>query len=300
MSTLKPVPIPTGGAVGITFTTAISGDITLSRAPFGDTGLGPWTIIYNGPPLNDKGINQFVLDLGNDISIPGPLLSTSQYVYQLTDSTGTIQSDPLTPVYSIDLDRIDFSKIMIGLLQGSINSAALPAGINRARAMHVMPLNGLPPMPFVVINPELVQQEEVPIGQDIPNPIATEDLTKTIWTRTEFANHVFRVSIFSLNAEERDYYRDLVLATFKISLGYVFAELGLDITHRYQANSFQLQRPTEGMVPGFYGCDVMLEFIGTTNVSVVTTYGIGLISEIDTWVFAPPEPPQIIDETISR
>jgi hypothetical protein len=269
---ITPTVLPTGGACGLSFTTAVSGDISLERSPYPGTPV--YTQLYSGTPLNPRGEPQFFLDLGDQT--PAPLQPTTQYIYQLTDVTGTIVSDPITPVASINLDRTDWDSIFISLLQGAIDVVQLPKGINRCRVVYAMPLNGLQPMPFIVVNNDLLQQEEVPLGQ--ANPTLGEGFLQPpyskIWTQTGLDKHIYRISILSTSATERSFYRDLIIATFRANLYYIFQQVGNDITHSYQAASYQSTASHDGMLPGFYGADVMLEFTGTNNVSIVTSYGI--------------------------
>ena len=273
---IKPMALPTGGAIAITFTTSASGNITLERSPYPNIS---YTTLYTGPPLNPRGDDQYFLDLGD--GSPGPLLPTTQYIYQLIDETGSITSDPLMPVSEINLDAINWDQILIGLLQGAINVVKLPPGVKPATVVHAMPLTGLLPMPFVVVLNELDQQDEIPIGQS--NPILGEGFVQppytNVWTQTGFGSNTFRISVFSQNAIERRFYRDLIIATFRANLYYVFQQLGSDIVHRYQAISYQAVKTHEGDLPGFYACDVMLEFTGTQNITMYTSYG--LINEID-------------------
>lgn len=274
-SSINATVIPTGGAISISLITAPSGAINISRATSGASGLSAFTTLYSGSPLNLNYDNSLYLDLGDQL--PGNvLLPNTQYVYQLTDVTGTYQTPPLTPVSSLQLDVIDFVPVLISLLQGAINAATLPPGVQFCRVLQAMPLNGIPAMPFVVINPDLVQQEYVPIGMAAINlgGQLIQPGQVNIYTQPAGVRNVFRISIFSFNPQERDFYRDFVLAVFRISLISVFQSLGLDWQHDFQASSFQTTTTQDGQVPGFYACDVMLTLTGTNNVTLITTYNI--------------------------
>lgn len=286
-SSISSVIIPTGGGISVNVVTASGGTVTIARATSGVSGLSNFTTLYSGPPLDLNYGTSLYLDVGDQL--PGNvLLPNSQYVYQLTDDTGTYTTPALTPVSQLQLDRRDITPILISLLQGAINATALPTGINFCRVLQAMPINGAPPMPFVVINPDLVQQADVPIGVSAINlgGQLVQPGQVNIYTQPTSTRNVFRISIFSITPTERDFYRDLVLAVFRISLISVFQSIGMDWRHDFQASSFQTTTSKDGQVPGFYACDVMLTLEGTTNVTVITTYGI--IETIDTNISGYP------------
>lgn len=273
---LAPYVLPTGGIIGMVFSTAVSGTISLSRAVSGVGGLSAWTVLYSGAPLSTTQSDCFYLDNGEQLP-GGVLLPSNQYVYQLVDANGTIVSSPLTPVSSLQLDRIDFMPVLISILQGAVNTLQLPTGIERTQVLQAMPLTGIPPMPFIVANPDMIQQDDVPIGQStyqsLGQGVFQPSNSQTV-TVTELARRVFRISVLSLNSVERDFYRDMIIAVFKNSLTTVFQQLGVDVQHNYQASSYQTTQILQGMVPGFYGADVILELRGTSNISLTSTYGI--------------------------
>lgn len=255
--------VPTGGAIGIEFSTAPSGTISLARAVSG----GAFSTLYSGAPLASGGVNQFFLDYGD--GLPAPLASGTTYVYQLADVGGTVFSAGIQTNGAFALLSDSVTQTLVRLLQAAVANNVPPAGVQPARVIQAMPLTGLPPMPCVVVTPELLQQAEQKVGQDVEQPDATNT-----WTMSEFALRLYRVSIISTSAVERDYYRNLVIAAFKISLAYVFGPIGENVTHTYQAASYQVVDPHAGQTPGFYGCDVMLELTGTFNLAITTDYGI--------------------------
>lgn len=283
---LSPYVIPSGGAVGLAFSTAASGTIVLSRATSGVSGISAFDTLYSGAPLTDSGSGQFYLDIGD--LLPGPLDISQLYVYRLTDVNGTLQSAPISPVNSVLLEPDSLTPIFMRIMQGGVDSTTLPAGINSAQVLQAMPLNGMPPLPIIVCLPELVQQEYVPIGQNVINPVTDPNASQNIWTISEYAKRVYRVSIMSTSAIEREYYRDSIVAWWKIMLATVLQPMGYDLHHRYQAASYQVSDAQGGQQPGFYGCDVALEFIGSRNIATVSAYGLintiavtGVISNLD-------------------
>jgi hypothetical protein len=205
------------------------------------------------------------------------------------------------PVSEIAIDRIDWIQILIAMLQGAINVVQLGPGMKLARVIQAMPLSGLLPMPFVVVNNDLVEQKEIPIGVD--SIVLGEGLdlpaNSTIWTQTGFDTKIFKIIILSTNAAERSFYKDLIIATFRANLHYIFQPIGNDIVHSYKAIERQTAQSSDGMSPGFYAADVILEVTGTRNVTVFTSFGI--IEDIDTFTKTRiwpdiPQPPE--DEVV--
>lgn len=273
MATLNNVfPIPTGGAVGINLTTAVSGAVVLSRAVSGSGGLGAFTPLYSGSPLSDTGETCFFLDMGD--ASPGPLLNGVQYVYQLTDVSGTATSIPVTVASSVDIERIDFEAIVVGLLQGAVNTATLPDGVKPARVLSAMPLGGNPPLPLIFLNQDLVQQNAVPIGLD--DEVVGDFLPgrRNVWTQHEYDKHLIRLTVLSLSAAERNFYRDFVIASIRIAVAYAFTQFGADISHSFQAASYQEVDQTNLIIPGFYAADILFEFVAQGNVKVTTNYNL--------------------------
>lgn len=263
--------LPTGGVIAFQISAGASGDWTLARATSGQAGLSPWTVIASG--TNDAPGDFVAVDIGD--GLPSPLLPTTGYSYLYTDPSGTAQTPVLTPVASVDLQQDDMTRIIIRLLQGMFNALTLPPGINRPKVGHAMPLVGLPPMPFVVVYPELIQQGEVPIGVDVIQPDQ-----QNVWENHEIARRVYRVTVFTRNDVEREFLRDAILACFRGSLAYFLSLVGQDLTQRWQAACYQKADEGKQMLPGFYGCDILLEFSGVYSIAFTTSYGV--INEITT------------------
>jgi hypothetical protein len=283
-------PIPTGGAIGLSLTTATSGSIALSRAVSGSGGLGAFVTLYSGAPLSATGEACFFLDLGDQT--PGPLQAGSLYVYQLTDNTGTVQSSPTATPSSINIEEVQYEQIIINLLQGAINTArdggTLAPGIKWARVMSAMPLTGNFPLPAIFVNPDLIAQEHIPIGQDnetIGDLIQPAQVNN--WTQTEQDRHMFRITVMALSAEERNYYRDFCAAVLRIAVAYAFSQIGADSSHNLEMVSYQEVDQTNLMIPGFYAADILYEFVGVGNIKITTSYG--LISTITTTTSGYPD-----------
>lgn len=271
MPTITPNVLPTGGAIALSITAGASGAWTLARATSGVGGLSAWTTIASG--INDGPGDQVTIDVGDGLA--SPLLPTVQYAYLFTDPSGEAQTAALMPVASVDLQQDEMTRIIIRILQGMFNALALPPGINKPNVSHAMPLVGFPVMPFVVCYPELVQQNEVPIGVDVAQPDE-----KNLWENHEIVHRVYRVTIYSNNAVEREYLRDAVIACFRSALAFFLNLIGHDMRQRWQAASYQQSSEQKGLVPGFYGCDILLEFSGVYSIAFTTSYGV--INEITT------------------
>lgn len=261
--------LPTGGAIALDILTSASGAWSLARATSGAAGLSAWTTIASG--FNYYTGHEVVMDVGDGLA--SPLLPTSQYVYLFTDPSGQAQTGPLMPVAAVDLQQDEMTRIIIRVLQGMFNALVLPAGINKPNVTHAMPLVGFPVMPFVVCYPELVQQNEVPVGVDVAQPDENN-----LWENHEIVHRVYRVTVYSNNAVEREYLRDAVIACFRSALAFFLNLIGHDLRQRWQAASYQQGAEQKGLLPGFYGCDIMLEFSGVFPISFTTSYG--LIKEI--------------------
>ena len=264
MTAINAYVIPSGGAIGMQLNG--SGNWTLARAVSGATGLGTFTPIGSGT-FSVSGQAFFFLDAGE--ALPGPLAASGMYVYQFTDGTSTVTSPTLTPVASVTLDPDPIADALIRLIQGFINSLTLPGKGPRPQVTSAMPLQGWPPLPLIVVYEELLQQAEVPIGRDVPNP----DKTNT-WVSSELAQRAFRISILCLTPGERKFYRDAIIGFFKVGLAYVLSQIGQDVRQEYQASSYQVTGDNQSLSPGFYGCDIVLGITGMFNVVVTTSYGV--------------------------
>jgi hypothetical protein len=259
-------PIPTGGAVVLHMpqymqpASSIT-QITLSRAVSGVAGLGSFTTFYQGPPL------PYYIDAGD--GTPSPLSSTTPYVWQLQDINGTVQTPSYTPRNQIISTPDALSQLLIRLLQGAVNSATLPAGVQLTQITAQFPQNGWQALPLIVVNLDLIQQTEVQIGEDVVNPDMNLD-----WTLWVNAKRVWRVTVLSQDASERDYYRDMLLTAFRVLKASAFTPIGLNVSHSFQANSYTDVTEWEGKVPGFYAADLMLELNGLFNTAVLTNFGV--------------------------
>ena len=272
--------IPTGGAVSLSFFTT-SGAISVSRAVQVSGSPGPWTVLANSTLVEIDSVNpQWYFDVGD--GLPGPLDPNTLYYYQVTDPTGSVVAGPVQPAVQIQLQADPVTDIIMGLYQAAFNNLVLPVSFKKPpRVVDAMPLAGEMPMPLCVVYRELLQQADQQIGQDLPNPDQ-----QNIWTDGENAKYVYRISMLTMNPQERDFYANAMIAIFKIIRAYFLNQVGKDVSHTWQAASYQVTGMKEGQLPGFYGCDAMITFEGLFNTVVVTNLSmintIGLTIEVST------------------
>lgn len=255
------VAVPTGGAVLLQF----PGYFPLPLRPTTLTiersveGTDNWVTLYDGPPVG------VFLDVGD--SLPEPLDGNTAYLWRLSDNSGSTVIGPITPASFFVNEPDQLTQILIRSLQGAINNMVLPPGVQPVLVTTKMPMNGWQAMPFIVINLDLIQQTDTQIGEDFINPDATN-----VWTLFANAKRVWRVTVISQDAEERDFYRDSLLAVFRILKATAFGPIGFDVHHTFSATSYTNAQEWEGMAPGFYGADLMLEVNGIFPAVVLTNY----------------------------
>jgi hypothetical protein len=264
--------IQTGGVIAMSISGAVSGAATLERAVSGQA----FSTIYSGAPIS------FYIDIGD--GLPSPLSSGSAYVYRYTDATGSGLSSYITPSSVLVQQQEPLTQILIRLLQGAFANLTPPAGVRPVQVMQQMPLGGNIPMPFMVINLDLIQQSAVPIGQSVAplSALVTGGGTGSGYTLTGFAKRTFRISVLSDNGIERDFYRDNLIGVLEAIYAPILQPLGLDVSHKWMASSGQIAKDIQGKAPGFYFADVLLDFEGTLNVVVTPVYG--TIAQITTTV----------------
>lgn len=257
---------PIGGIVTIALNGAASGNFTLERAASGQ----PFAVIASGSGMCPT----FFVDLGE--GMPSPLLTNQLYQYRYTDPSGQTVTPFISPSATLDVETDPFTQIIIRLIQAGLNSLVIPAGMNLPQVTHAMPLGGQIPLPLIVVNQDLIQQENPPIGQSQPMQILPNQFSYII---SGMAKRVYRISVLSLNALERAFFRDQCIGIFAAAYQPIFTQLGLDVEHHWQAASGQVAKDVDGKMPGFYFAEILLEFTGVFNVSISSTYG--FIAQID-------------------
>ena len=271
-TTVNLAAIPTGGACTLAMTdyasTNASGVMVISRAVSGVAGLSTFTQLYSGAPL------AYYVDPGE--YSPGPLIAASGYVYAVTDLNGTTQVGPVYPAQTIPIKPDGMTSLFVWLLQGSIANLTYPAGIAPppSKVTTEMPKRGFPPLPFIVVNLDLLAQRFTQIGQDVPNPNIENQ-----WVQPIFVDWRWRVTVLGNNSRERDFFRDAVITTWTSLQSSVFANIGMNTTHDFMANSWQIADFAKQSDPGFYGADVMCHLTGVFNAMTLTNFP--FIEQID-------------------
>ena len=258
---------PTGGIAILKLKSA--GDASswsLVRSVVSGTGTTQTVTLISGP---SDSVPVFV-DIGDGTK--APLDPTLSYQYTFTTSKGTATAGPIVPAAAIELEQDQLTEIMMRALTSGIRSLVLPAGFNnRPTVFHAMPMGSQPTLPMISLNDTLLQQGDIPIGQNNPN----NRLTNTLIIGGQALRH-YTIAVCTTTAKERGWYRDAVLAIFHSIFGTILAAIGENATHRFQVHSSQVTG--DGMQPGFYYAEIMLELTGSFAVGVSTTYGV--INEI--------------------
>ena len=277
--------LPTGGAVQLKLYSD-SETMTLNRATSGSAGLSTWTTLYNGPGPGASGLfngvptTPFVQFVDAGDYLPGPLIPTDLYVYQLTDSNGnTYTTDAISVSGSLILNRIDLTELLAKLLWGGLQSLPLPSNYKTPQVYHAMPLTGQPPLPLVTINLDLFQQSDnqIPVGQNVPNYS-----TNGSWDVAALAKWRYIVAVLTTNAAEREFYRQAIIGLFHGLLYAPLNELGVNVSHSFQSTNGQTTGDGSRMNPGFYWSEIALDLTGTYRLSIDNNPG--TVNAIDLYV----------------
>jgi hypothetical protein len=206
------------------------------------------------------------VDIGDGTK--APLDPTLTYQYVFTTSKGAVTTDPIVPSASIVLEQDQLTQILLRALASGVRSLVLPANFRNAPSVfHSMPMGAQPTIPMITLNGTLLQQGDIPIGQNNPNNVTTN----TLIIGGQALRH-YTIAVLTTTVDEREYYRDAVLAIFHSILGTILAAIGENASHRFQVHSSQVTG--DGMQPGFYYAEILLELTGSFAVGVSTTYGV--------------------------
>jgi hypothetical protein len=265
---IKCTALPTGGIVTIdVFSEDIGSVWTLTRTP--GVQESDTLVLFSGVPqllASPNGLiinNPFWLDLGDGLN--GPLDQSTAYTYEFTTESGSV-SQTITPANTMVLRYDDFLLILVRVLQAGMDALALPGGIvgKKPSVIISMPLTGQPPLPTISINEDLLQQSIVPLGHGI-----NTDVVKNSYEISEIVTRRYRITILCSSTQERTFFEMAVIALFKAILIPLLNRMGQDVTSSFQAaSSQQIADPA----PGFYFCDMMLEFQGDMPLQITTSY----------------------------
>lgn len=206
------------------------------------------------------------LDIGDGTK--APLDPTLSYQYTFTTAAGTVTTDAIVPSASITLEPDHLTAVLLRALTAGFRSLVIPAAFNdRPRVFHAMPMGIQPTLPMVSLNGTLLQQGDIPIGQNNPSNITSN----TLAIGGQALRH-YTIAVMASTVEEREFYRDATLGIFNSILGPILNAIGENSTHRFQVHSSQVVG--SGQQPGFFYSEILLELTGTFSVSVSTSYGV--------------------------
>jgi hypothetical protein len=255
--------IPCGGIVSVDLVSDDTGTWTLTRAP--TANLANIYTLYSGPPLVLPDTAPYYLDIGDGNN--GPLNQEISYTYTFTTWSGSV-SQAVVPVSTIDLEYDDYLQLLTNMLTAGVQAMTPPQWLNttgRPAVFISMPLVAQPPIPCITINEDLMQQEEVPIGHGM-----NTDMMRNEYQIQEIVNRRYRVTVITSSTDEREFWKLTVISLFKSILVPVLIKMGQDVSSSFQASSSQINPPEAN--PGFYFCDIMLEFSGILPIRITTSY----------------------------
>jgi hypothetical protein len=254
---------PTGGIVVLKLQSAAPAESwSLVRGVVSGATMVQQVTLFQSPA---EALPVFV-DIGD--STKAPLDPTLTYQYTFSTASGSVTTDPILPSTSIELEPDHLTEILLRALTAGIRSLKVPAGFNnRPPVFHAMPMGSQPTIPMISLNGTLLQQGEIPIGQN-----AQYNYGKNTLVVGGQALRHYTIAVLTATVQEREFYRDAVIAIFNTILGTILQAIGENATHRFQASSSQVTQ--DGMMPGFYFAEILLEMAGNFSVGVSTRYGV--------------------------
>ena len=270
MPTLEATIPPCGG--GVFLSISANSPMTLTRYA---QSTNTTVTLYSGNSV------PYYIDQGDGFDVNVEYLPDDTYTYTVSDNTGSAVSSSLTPTASILITPDQITSVIIKTIKAGINALVInQSGWIKPRVFHAMPLSGTPSLPFIVVTFDLLQQKYVPIGQQNMPEYNNQINIDVIMERR------YTVTTFTTTVDEREFYRDALVAIFESSLFQPLQQLGQNIEHSFQSISTQETDPS----PGFFVSDSMWMMTGGYNVKLQTNYG--LIESLDTsGVLASPTPP---------
>ncbi len=258
-------PFPTGGGVRLALYSSDT-NFVLSRAYSGINGLSAFSTLYSGTTI------PLWVDYGDLQAFP--LDPEYTYIYELTDSFGSFQTPAIPVSVQLTVEQDQLTAILLRMLQSGIASLELPSNFSRATVTHAMPVNGNPPIPIISLNLDLIQQDSVPIGQEVDSFNSSGN-----WTITTQVMRQYNITIMTTTPIEREFYRDSVIGIFTAALSEPLKYLGQNVSHDFQAYSSQVVGDQSGLQGiGFYFCEISLEITGLFNINLTSTYSSFLTS----------------------
>ena len=255
-----PTAIPTGGAISLAISGAVSGVFSLSRAVSGQS----FSVISSGTTFTPL---QLWIDAGD--GLPEPLNQTSS----TTTNTrmARARSRRLRPALCLPSDH-------------ARSDLTAPHSPSPGR-------DQLPPIPdrhptcpgHASHACRRRSQASARRGQSRPFPTRRRSNRATLWrNQPDHGRHnhhgVLQAHLSNLRARNRRHHAELLQ---RQPCGDLRSppRAGPDppwacATHRWQGLSYQVASDRLSKAPGFFGVDFMLEFTGTFNVAINTAYGL--------------------------
>ncbi len=264
---------PTGGVVVLNLhSIADPATWSLSRSGVSYLPTGVSGAIVSGsvgPVLLVSGAAQtipFFVDIGDGTNTP--LNPQTLYSYRFATAQGIAITDPISVSGAIVLEPDHLTRVLGRSLQAGLVSLVLPTNFTqRPTFSYSMPVTTQMRFPMVLLNLDLLQQESIPIGQGQPSQIVDNS-----YSVPAMAMRRYVVRVFATNVDERDFYRDAVIAIFNTILTPLLAKIGVNTSHRFQASNGQIV--TDQMQPGAFYAEISLQFSGLYNVTVSTNFPI--------------------------
>lgn len=271
--TLVASGVPTGGAVLLTISDTPSAGytgLTLNRSADGGS---TWTPIYSGGPTS------LFLDVGDGTNTF--LATGTSYLYKVQDITTpsvSALSNAVVPSSQITVFQDVTVESFRRLFQCAVQSLVVPAGYKNPQFLVQMPLDSTPELPFVTMNLDLAQMEDVPIGFSVPLENFTSEALSpsgatSVWTVQCLERRRYSIYVLTRTYTERDYLEAAVIGTF-FGLQSALAAINTNVRVGYQA----AQGAVEGHEnqPGFYYSQIAFDttHVAMTKISALT----GIIS----------------------
>lgn len=255
--------LPTGGIVVLDLdSTGDPSSWVLTRSVVGVSGLTDAATLVSG---SAEALPVFI-DLGDGGQQNVPLDPTSIYRYEFATTKGVVTTDTISVSGTIILERDYMSRVLARSMQAGLASLVLPSGFSqRPSFSYSMPITTQIRFPMILINLELLQQHEIPIGQGIAG-----DEYHNTYNTPSVAMRRYIVRIYATTVDERDFYQDAVIAIFNTILSPLFQRIGQDVNHSFQAANGQIVG--DQMQPGAFYSEIALQFTGLYNVGVSTYF----------------------------
>jgi hypothetical protein len=254
--------VPCGGIVALDLqSAALPASWVLTRYVSGVAGLSTGTVLVSGA----TDAIPFYIDIGDGTN--APLNPQTLYVYGFSTSAGTVYSDTITVSGAIVLEPDSMTRVLGRCLEAGLVSLVLPLQFKaKPTFSYAMPITTQLRFPMVIMNLDLMQQEEIPIGQGIDT-----DSTRNFYNVPANVMRRYVVRVFATTVDEREFLRDAVIAIFSTLLMPLLSRLGQNVSHSFQASNGQMV--ADQMQPGVFFAEISLQFSGLYNIGVSTYYG---------------------------